>query len=176
MQPTQSSRTVKSLQLTRDELKREVNELKREYYLYMSMLQQTTEEELEELEEKPGVNGDSKAFKLSNESYGELQLLREEHDRLSSEILYLQRELTMLKEENSDLYDSVEVITREKVQIENQLHETREALELSKNSIDFFMAEREGFIKEKETKMKMIRTFEALFSMISICILYHTYA
>ena len=132
------------------------------------MLQQNSEGEYEE---KSGVNGDPVDSTVTNESNNELQLLREEHDRLSSEITYLQRELTMLKEENSDLYDAIEVITREKAQTENTLHETREALELSKGSIDFFMAERDGFIKEKATKGKMIRTFEALFSRVPLYLL-----
>lgn len=165
MQTTQSQRTVESLQLTRDELEREVSELQREYLLYTSMVQQNSEGEHEE---KCGVDEDPMESKLSYESNSKLQLLREEHDRLSSEITYLQRELTMLKEENSDLYDAIEVITREKAQTEITLHETREALELSKSSIDFFMTERDGFIKEKETKEKMIRTFESLFSRISL--------
>lgn len=165
MQSIQSQGTVESLQLTRDALRREVTVLQREYSLYMSMLQQNPDRKHEE---KPELKEDPMKCKFLNKSGDELQLLREEHDRLSSEITFLQRELTMLEEENSDLFDAIEIITREKAQTENKLNKTREALELSKNSIDFFMAERDGFIKEKETKGKMIRTFEALFSRMRL--------
>lgn len=162
MQPTKSPQTVEELKLERDRLREQVLELQREYKLYLGMIQGSKSG----MSEKNANGVNCATGNISETRQGEENTkLQEEHDRLQSETIYLQNELNMLEEENNDLYDAIEVITKEKAQIESVLHEKKEALELSKNSIDFFVAERDGFIKEKETKEKMIKTFETLFSM-----------
>lgn len=162
MQPTKSSQTVEELHLERDRLREQVLELQKEFKLYTGMIRGNASG----MSEGSANGGNPTVNNISDTRQGEGNAqLQEEHDRLQAETIYLQNELTMLEEENSDLYDAIEVITKEKAQIESILHEKKEALELSKSSIDFFVAERDGFIKEKETKEKMIKTFETLFSM-----------
>lgn len=83
--------------------------------------------------------------------------------QLMNELHYFTQEIRMLEEESVDLFDAIHQIVEEKATLQDKIHKKEDEIELSKQSIDFFMGERDGLLKEKETQTTRLKTYEAYF-------------
>ena len=100
-----------------------------------------------------------------NDSNMQLQCEQAEKEKiqLMNELHYFAQEIHMLEEENVDLFDAIRQIVEEKATLQDKIHKKEDEIELSKQSIDFFMGERDDLLKEKETQTTRLKTYEAYF-------------
>ena len=148
------------------DLQQRIEELKTDY-AYLCCLNQ------EESSLKGPMDVNSAETLEEDDSDLQLQYLQAEKERiqLMNELHYFTQEIRMLEEESTDLFDAIHQIVEEKAMLQSKIHKKEDEIELSKQSIDFFMGERDGLLKAKETQTTRLKTYEAYFrrNWIALC-------
>ena len=140
------------------DLQQRIEELKTDY-AYLKCMRQA------DSSSQGPMDVDSTETLEENDSNMQLQCEQAEKEKiqLMNELHYFAQEIRMLEEENVDLFDAIRQIVEEKAVLQDKIHKEEDEIELSKQSIDFFMGERDGLLKEKETQTTRLKTYEAYF-------------
>ena len=140
------------------DLRQRIEELETDY-AYLCCLSR------EDSSSKGPVDVDSAETVEESDSDLQSQYVQAERERiqLMNELHYFSQEIRMLEEESTDLFDAIHQIVEEKATLQSKIHKKEDEIELSKQSIDFFMGERDGLLKTKETQTTRLKTYEAYF-------------
>lgn len=140
------------------DLQQRIEELKMDY-AYLECMRQT------DSSSRGPMDVDATEMMEENDSNMQLQCEQAEKEKiqLMNELHYFAQEIHMLEEENVDLFDAIRQIVEEKATLQDKIHKKEDEIELSKQSIDFFMGERDDLLKEKETQTTRLKTYEAYF-------------